>query len=281
MDAVLSQIYSDLHKNKLSHAILIDGGDAQTREKTARKAAQALVCSGDEQPCGVCPHCIKASADSHADILVFSGGTTPGSFKVDMVREIRRHAGVLPNEAAVKVFILLSCETMLDGAQNALLKVLEEPPQHVRFILTCSAASDLLDTILSRVTVYSLHSADHFSDSEQEDDGTAAMILQAIANEDEEAVVRITAKFEKDKEGFVLVCRSLIALSSQVMTHQITDDPAESVVHDLAYRLYSTRLLHIIQTTSEILQAIQGNLNGNLLLSVFCSRLFADSDEGV
>ena len=72
------------------------------------------------------------------------------SFQMEEVRQIRDSASVMPNEAQTKVYILDRADNMTEQAQNALLKVLEEPPAHVMFLLTCTAASSLLPTVRSR-----------------------------------------------------------------------------------------------------------------------------------
>lgn len=282
MEKVLSRILSDLQKNKLSHAILIDGGTPSEREETARKAAQAMVCSGDVRPCGVCADCIKAAANAHADILVYTGANAPGSFKVDIVREIRRNAAVLPNEAAVKVFLLIGCETMLAGAQNALLKILEEPPQYVRFVLTCNTSSVLLDTILSRVTLYSLsENTDVEEEWQAEADEKAGDFLSLIAAGDEAAVLRATVDYEKDKTALRNMCRSLYTKSAKVLLCKEADAPFDPFISDLASRLSDQKLMQIMDTAAITVQAVQGNINGNLLSAFFCARLFADQKERI
>ena len=283
MEKALSQIFADLKKNKLSHAILIDGGTAADREQAARIAAQAMVCVGDDKPCGVCPQCVKALAGAHADILTYSGGSTPGSFKVDTVREVRRNAGILPNEASVKVFLLLGCESMLAGAQNALLKILEEPPHFIRFILTCGTASALLDTILSCVTVYSLSSP---SDAPTDEAHEAAMqkareILEIAANQDETAMLRATAALEKDKDALRLTCQSLYALSAQALTYKCVGSSDDPFVQTISARISQPQLMHYMDTAGQTIQAIQANINGNLLLARFCAMLFADPNERI
>ncbi|MBQ7542165.1 MAG: ATP-binding protein [Clostridia bacterium] len=283
MERALSQIFADLQRNKLSHAVLLDGGTAELREAAARQAAQAMVCTGSVKPCGVCAHCVKALARSHPDILVYSGGTTVGSFKVDTVREIRRNAGILPNEASVKVFLLLGCETMLAGAQNALLKILEEPPRFVRFVLTCTAASDMLDTIRSRVSVYSLSAAKTQTDDRLQSaaDDKAQQILRTVCARDELTLLRETAVFEKDKDLFRETCRSLAALASDVLMQKAANLPADPFSSEIESRISAQQLLRVVQIANDTVLSMQANSNGNLLLAYFCARLFADPNERI
>ena len=276
MQSVSEQILFDLQKGKLSHAILIDGGSETERTETAASAAKALVCMAETVPCGQCTHCVKAQANAHPDILVFSGGTTPGSFKVDDVREIRRLASVLPNEAERKVFILHKTESMSPSAQNALLKILEEPPAYVCFILTCDAHDRMLDTIMSRVTLYALGDASVEAESAavQKARDIARTILLHLADDNEAAVLRQTAVFEKDKELFRLCLSSMAALGADALLQKTTDRGDEKAA-EIGSRLSSEKLLSVVTVCTDCLQYMNGNLNANLLLTYFCAQLNA------
>ena len=282
MERVLRQILDDLHNDKLSHAVLIDGGTAGEREETAWQAAQAILCGGQTKPCGLCASCVKAAAHSHPDILVYSGGSTPGSFKVDTVREIRAQASILPNESEYKVFLLFACETMMAGAQNALLKILEEPPYFVRFVLCCNTQRAMLDTILSRVTVYS------GADSNVQDDETvqkaqqlAQDILRAVSLTDELQLLRTTAVFEKNKDLFRQTCVSLASVTADVLVKSACSDGIDSFSEEIISRVSQRQLLRIVDIANQTVQSMQGNCNANLLLSLFCSQLCADPNERI
>ncbi|MBR5540482.1 MAG: ATP-binding protein [Clostridia bacterium] len=143
---------SRLDAGAFPHAVLIEGPAGSGRRTLARQLAAAAVCrSTGEKPCGVCPACHKAFSGNHPDITVIGSGGEARSFHIDVVRELREEAYVLPNEAPARVFILCDVQNMTEQAQNSLLKVLEEPPAHVRFLLTCEQRSQLLETVRSRV----------------------------------------------------------------------------------------------------------------------------------
>ena len=274
MQDVFSQILSDLHNGKLSHAVLLDGGTDALRTETAEGVARALVCgSTSDNPCGVCSHCVKALAHSHPDIYTLAGSNTPGSIKVDDVREIRRLAGVLPNEADQKVFCILNAEAMSVSAQNALLKILEEPPAYVSFVLTCSAHDKLLDTILSRVTLYALGDEQNESESEieQKASQTARELLLSAAKENESLVLQKTAVFEKDKELFRTSLSALARLSADALLYKAGADLPEAA--EISSLFSKEKLLSVVTLCGECLQYMNGNLNANLLLTYFCAQL--------
>ena len=131
-NSVEKSISAAMHSKRFPHAVIIEGGSSEERMMLAQKTAAALVCSGGGlKPCFNCPDCRKTSAHSHADILVYSVEDKPKAFKVDIVREIRNKAYIVPNEANRKVFILENSHTMGNEGQNAILKILEEPPSYI------------------------------------------------------------------------------------------------------------------------------------------------------
>ena len=141
---------------RFPHAVLLEGAPGSGRRTFAAQIATALLCEEDTAALGQCRHCVKMQKGIHPDYTTFSGGEGAQSFHVKEVRALRLQASVQPNEAAVRVFLLQDTQTMSPQAQNALLKLIEEPPNNVYFILTCTSRSSMLPTILSRVATIAL-----------------------------------------------------------------------------------------------------------------------------
>ncbi|MBR5542871.1 MAG: hypothetical protein IKU65_02095 [Oscillospiraceae bacterium] len=137
-------------RNSFPHALLITGERGIGKRTLANIVARALVCNGDSVPCGVCSSCQKALKGFHPDIILL--GNDSSSVKVEEIRELKRDALILPNDSDKKVYILNNAGAMTHAAQDAFLKILEEPPAFTFFILLCSNSSDLLPTITSRVS---------------------------------------------------------------------------------------------------------------------------------
>ena len=156
-EEVIYEISETMKNRLLPHAILIEGVKGSGKRSLARILAQYAVCSAEgDRPCGVCPACIKAEKGIHPDIVT-ADGSKAGELNIEAVRSIRSAAYIKPNEGENRVFLMHFCEKMLPAAQNAFLKVLEEPPQNVLFVLTAVSATSLLQTIRSRTRIYSLY----------------------------------------------------------------------------------------------------------------------------
>ena len=144
-----------MKRGTLPHAIIIEGAEGTGKRTLADIIAQYCVCMAEsEKPCGICNSCMKAEKHIHPDIFYADGNDK--ALTVDSVRNMRTDAYIKPNEAPMKVYILSNCEKMLAPAQNAFLKVLEEPPKNVQFIMTVKSASSMLQTVRSRSRVFSV-----------------------------------------------------------------------------------------------------------------------------
>lgn len=134
---------------RFPHALLIEGPAGSGKKHLARLFAQAAVCTAGPKPCGMCAQCRKAET-GHPDITLVQGDGSAKSMGVDVIRNLREQASIVPNEAAHKVFILADADCMNVQAQNALLKILEEPPAYMLFVLTAQSRAAFLPTVQSR-----------------------------------------------------------------------------------------------------------------------------------
>jgi len=144
---------------KLSHSYIISRGSEKQRLETAQRIAAAAVCISDGQrPCGHCRACKKAQSGMHPDIITIrrltdDKGKTKKFVAVDQIREMRDDSLVVPNESDYKVYIIAEGEKLNTEAQNAALKILEEPPKGVIIIICTDNEANLLVTVRSRCTL--------------------------------------------------------------------------------------------------------------------------------
>lgn len=274
-------ISAALHAKRFPHAAILEGGSTEERMALAKKIASALVCSsGGVVPCGVCPNCKKAAADSHADILIYSVEDKPKAFKVDIVREIRSKAYIVPNEADRKVFILENSHTMGVEGQNAILKILEEPPQYVNFILLCSSKSGFLPTVLSRSVVYNLgqaYSSENDTLPKEKIVEAAKEIAKAVTALDDIEIVKAAAAFEKDQKllrAALPVVQEIFAAALRIKySAQDGSDEFGSLPAELAPKLSRRALLSLIETADTLMSSLQLNANHNLMVTALCTKL--------
>ena len=135
---------------RFPHTLLIEGPEGSGKKTAAWQAAKTLLCEGEPKPCGRCAHCVKADKRVHPDVRYYTVPEGKKEFPVETVREIRQDAYIAPNEGARKIYLIDRAHAMNAAAQNALLKIIEEPPDFVNFLLLCENRSRMLPTILSR-----------------------------------------------------------------------------------------------------------------------------------
>lgn len=153
---VASTVKNFISSRRIPHAMLIEGENNTANLDLALYIADSAVCSGSPPPCGVCKDCHLAKVGSHPDITRISALDGKKFLSVSQIRELRADAFVKAHQATHRVFIIEDAHRMNEQAQNALLKVLEEPPQSVVFILLVPSKTMLLDTIISRCVLLSL-----------------------------------------------------------------------------------------------------------------------------
>lgn len=141
------------------HAYLFTGPAGIGRRTLALRFAQALNCANPPAPglpCGACRICKQTAAMQHTDLTVVQSERVGGELKIDAVRDLQRSLSLAPYESRYRVALLLRFHEANANAQNALLKTLEEAPEHVILLLTADSAEDLLPTIVSRCEVLRL-----------------------------------------------------------------------------------------------------------------------------
>ena len=150
----LKRMFADMPPEKVGSAIILAGGDGTGKVTAATDLAAALLCTGADRPCGVCPSCRRMKAGTNSDFELFGEGLEKAP-TIDQVREMRSRSFVRSGDSGFKVFVIANADKLNPQSQNALLKVLEEPLNTV-FILTCANVMDLLQTVRSRCTVYNI-----------------------------------------------------------------------------------------------------------------------------
>ncbi|MET0249402.1 MAG: DNA polymerase III subunit gamma/tau [Sphingobium sp.] len=159
-DAMVQTLGNAIRRGRLAHAFLMTGVRGVGKTSTARLIAKALNCVGPDgqggptiDPCGQCEYCVAIAEGRHMDVIEMDAASHTG---VDDVRAIIDIAGKGAFSARYKVYIIDEVHMLSKNAFNALLKTLEEPPAHVKFILATTEVNKVPVTILSRCQRFDL-----------------------------------------------------------------------------------------------------------------------------
>ena len=312
-EKVIDRLSKLMESGRFPHALIIEGEEGIGKKTLAKDIACALVCRGNDKPCGECSQCKKAIGAIHLDISEYIPAGTANSFHVDTVRNIINDAYVQPNEADYKIYILANAHCMNQNAQNALLKILEEPPKYVVFILTTNSKSALLSTVLSRSVCVSLEGVDIeraanyiTSHSENVDYNTAKKtvetfngnigkaidslqdsktselvdvcnkICKALTTSNEYEMMTLCSVFQKDRQGVVFACDLLKSIFRDALFAGESSEHISGQEESAALlksSLSRQSLIKLINTCDELKSTALSNANNALLITKFCYSL--------
>lgn len=163
-EVLVRTLSNAIKSNRIAHAFLLTGIRGIGKTTTARIIARALNCIGVDgkggatiNPCGVCTNCKMIGEDRHVDVLEMDAASHTG---VDDIRDLIDTVRYLPTSARYKIYIIDEVHMLSNNAFNALLKTLEEPPPHVKFIFATTESRKIPVTILSRCQRFDLRRID-------------------------------------------------------------------------------------------------------------------------
>jgi len=154
-DHVVRALTNALERGRLHHAYLLTGTRGVGKTTIARLLAKSLNCATGvtATPCGVCPACIDIDAGRFVDLLELDAASNTG---IDNMREILDNARYAPTVGRYKVYLIDEVHMLSKAAFNSMLKTLEEPPEHVKFVLATTDPQKIPITVLSRCLQFNL-----------------------------------------------------------------------------------------------------------------------------
>lgn len=280
-DSFKSSITCALSAGTLSHALILEGANNETRFCAAKEIAKALLCRNGNEGCGICSCCKKCDKDIHPDLHILEKEPDSTMIKVDAVRNIKALAHVLPNEGSKSIFIIREAQFMNVQAQNALLKILEEPSKHVCFILTCPSKSSFLETVISRSTSYSLgveEDEDAKDEKTLEGEQLANELLTVFIGSSEFYFLQKTAVFQKDKSLFKAVLSAMTPIIRDALILQSGGKELVSPYPDTAKRISSAltqkKVMELLTEIQSLLDAVNASANHNLSITRLSAILY-------
>lgn len=258
-------------QSRVPHAIIIESRDKQKALELAVFLSMYAVCTSQNRPCLHCAQCLKAKNKAHADIKYAYPEKKSKSYSVDQIRGIIREAYIKPNEANAKVYVFEDAENRLTPiSQNAFLKLFEEPPRNVYFILLCENSKKLLTTILSRAVVLRLSGEGVYSESSQQN---ARKIADGILSSREyDLLLALNCLCEKECAPETLTVLRLILRDGIALSSGAKAVLDEKIGKALSTRFTRTQLMEMASLCEDAKLKITQNININLLTTWLCGE---------
>jgi DNA polymerase-3 subunit delta' len=285
-----------ISRGRISHFYLISGPEGSGKRTLAKLLGAAILCRGQQKPCGTCPACRKALGSGHPDFITVDDPEKK-TVSVELIRDARSDIYIRPNEADHKIYLFPRAQDMGIPGQNALLKVLEEPPSYGVFILLTDNPQKLLPTVRSRCTELSLTALpdqlakkqlrQEFPDASDEDiqaaisrsggylgqakqlleEGTqlpqqTSDFLNAYARRDTYGLIQVLVPMEKWKrDQLIPMLAQWTAMLEGAMVHRSGLPSATPYARELASGRSAQELMAAITVLQKATEYAQGNVS--------------------
>lgn len=275
-----------ISERKLAHAMIIEGDDAELCGRVARLCARGFLCTCETPLDGSCRSCRLIEAyGGHADVITVEGGGKTGAVTVDRVRELIGSASLVPADGQGQVYLLENCDNMLAPAQNAFLKLFEEPPVGVMFIMTCRSSQKLLETVRSRAYLLRVRGEKAApNEADVELFAFAERFAVALASESDKEAMLLTGRFcrapAKNPDTRKELARLFVMLERIFREALVIGAGAGGIIPEsceaakaLSRTLPPERVGAMLGTLPELAAANRSNAPISLMTSAICVRL--------
>jgi DNA polymerase-3 subunit gamma/tau len=247
---VTRTLQNALEQGRTAHGYIFSGHRGIGKTTVARILAAALNCRSSDkpvaEPCGVCESCTEIRAGNAVDVIEIDAATNRG---IDEIRELREAARYRPARDRFKIYILDEAHQITDAAFNALLKTLEEPPDHIVFMLATTQPEDIPQTIRSR--------CQHFSFRAVKFDAIVAQLRDLVGREKIEADDDALALLAEAGDGSMRDALSILDQAIASCNGRLTADSVRNLV--------GAAPAHILE---EVMQAVARSASEEVLRQV-------------
>ena len=297
--AITDTLKNAIKRGKISHAFLFAGPRGTGKTSCAKIFAKALNCTNlqDGEPCNECENCLAADQGTMNDIIEIDAASNNG---VDEIRDIRDKVKYAPTQGKYKVYIIDEVHMLSMGAFNALLKTLEEPPEHVVFILATTELQKVPATIISRTQRYNFKQIDqhdlivrktyHLGQEKIDFEEKALEVIAQVADggmRDSLSILDQILSYDQDKVKYEDALR-ITGYAAQEKIEQVLlnllngeTSAALEIVHALLQDGASTKniLDELISLTVKGMLAIKSNKEETFLTEDYVSELTKIPEE--
>ncbi len=257
---------------RLPHAVVLESRDEKLGRSVANELAAAFLCESEGvRPCGVCRVCRKVREGVHPDVCTVE---TTGGKQATGVGEIRAMISdcfIKPNEGAGKVYFIF--DKMTPEAQNALLKILEEPPQNVLFVIVTEKSTLLLKTVLSRSALFKLLD-DQGEKPSDEAFEIAVEIARAVPQNIELPLLAATSRMLKSRELAKQVLEILGEFFTLALEEKYLGEGGyEEYITGMTRMLRRSSIVKLFDVVSQAQEMLSHNCNMNILVTWLCANI--------
>lgn len=220
-EAISQTLRNAIEQNRVAHAYLFTGTRGVGKTTMARILAKALNCLASDgpttNPCCKCESCQGVAEGEDIDVIEIDGASNTG---VENIRELRQNAIYKPARSRFKIYIIDEVHMLSSGAFNALLKTLEEPPDHVKFIFATTESNKILPTILSRCQRFDFRNI-----STNEIEGHLREVLASEKVQAEDKLIRRVARLANGsmRDGLSLLDQILSMAKGELTVDMLND----------------------------------------------------------
>ena len=278
-DAITRTLKNQIIANRVGHAYLFNGGRGTGKTSAAKILSRAINCLDpkDGEPCNECEICKEALSGALTDIVEMDAASNNS---VEDIRSIREEVNFLPTKAKYRVYIIDEVHMLSTGAFNALLKTLEEPPEHVKFILATTEPQKLPATILSRCQRFD------FKRISNED---IIKRLKIVCTESDieitEAALNIIAVLSEGamRDALSILERCVQDGDNKIDENKIRDlvgIPSISLVHDIISSIFSYDIEKVLNVIEKILDEGKDVINLIWEMIKYCKDILVYKTSG-
>ncbi len=216
-----SYINSVSVRGALPNALIVNGSDPDFLRKYSAHLAAAVVCESEDKLCGSCEGCRRVLNKITPDVIDIFPEDGKQSINVEQARYIRADAYIAPSELDIKVYILHYADKMNAQAQNALLKILEEPPSFASFILLSSNPAAFLPTVRSRCQLINVEGEEKKKNSKRSKNLMLAdRTLEVLAGNRKSELIDISASLSSDRQEYRDYISALMQAFRDIMSYK-------------------------------------------------------------